>query len=119
VEELFQHRKRTMNGKHKIQRVWVDDTRVSALTEDGLQASYPFSMWKRLANATPEQRQNFYLSYTGIHWRDIDEDLSFEGMFSDAGLCERTATEDSVYYEVDYLSRVGEEDNLNKVAEEP
>jgi hypothetical protein len=40
-------------------------------------------------------------------------------MFSDAGLCERTATEDSVYYEVDYLSRVGEEDNLNKVAEEP
>ena len=107
-----------MNGKHKIQRVWVDDTRVYALTEDGLQASYPFSLWKRLANATPEQRQNFYLSYTGIHWRDIDEDLSFEGMFSDAGLCERTVTEDSVYYEVDYMSRAGEEEELSKVAED-
>ena len=107
-----------MDGKHKIQRVWVDDTRVNALTEDGLQASYPFSMWKRLANATPEQRQNFYLSYTGIHWRDIDEDLSFEGMFADAGLCERTLTEDSVFYETDYLTNAGEDEGLSKVAED-
>ena len=107
-----------MTGKHKIQRVWVDDTRVWALTEDGLQASYPFSMWKRLANATPEQRQNFYLSYTGIHWPDIDEDLSFEGMFSDAGLCERTLAEDSVYFETDYLTKAGDEGGLSKVAEE-
>ena len=74
-----------MATKHKIQRVWVDDTRVYALTEDGLQASYPFSMWKRLAKATPEQRQNFYLSYAGIHWPDIDEDLSFEGICSRCG----------------------------------
>ena len=107
-----------MTGKHKIQRVWVDDTSVRALTENGLQASYPFTMWKRLANATPEQRQNFYLSYTGIHWRDIDEDLSFEGMFADAGLCERTSTEDSVYYEADYLTKAGDEEELNKVAED-
>lgn len=106
-----------MNRKHKIQRVWVDDTRVYALTEDGLQASYPFSMWKRLANATPDQRQNFYLSYTGIHWSDIDEDLSFEGMFADAGLCERTPTEDSVYYAVDYITKAGEEEELSRVAE--
>ena len=106
-----------MNRKHKILRVWVDDTKVNALTEDGLQASYPFSKWKRLANASPEQRHKFYLSYIGIHWPDIDEDLSFEGMFADAGLCERTPTEDSVYYETDYMTKAGSEEDMSKVAE--
>lgn len=107
-----------MTTRYKIQRVWVDDTKVYALTEDGLQASYPISMWKCLANATPEQRQHFYLSYTGIHWPDIDEDLSFEGMFADAGLCERTPTEDAVYYETDYMRKVGEDEELSRVAED-
>lgn len=87
-----------MNSKHRIERVWVDDYRVYAQTEDGLQASYPFVMWKRLHNATKEQRQDFYLTYTGIHWPSIDEDLSFEGMFAHAGLGEHTLTEDSFYY---------------------
>lgn len=88
-----------MNTRHRIAQVWVDDMHVYARTEDGLQANYPFTMWKRLNNATTEQRQQFYLSYTGIHWPTIDEDLSFEGMFADAGLCERTPTEDAVYYD--------------------
>ena len=88
-----------MNTRHRIAQVWVDDLHVHARTEDGLQASYPFLMWKRLRNATQEQRQQFYLSYTGIHWPAIDEDLSFEGMFADAGLCERTPSEDAVYYD--------------------
>lgn len=84
--------------KHLITKVWVDDQNVYAQTSDGLTASYAFSMWKRLASATPEQRGDFYLSYTGIHWPQLDEDLSFEGMFHAAGLCERTVSEDSVYY---------------------
>ena len=70
--------------KHLIKRVWVDDTNVYAETKDGLVASYPFAAWKRLREATQEQREDFYLSYVGIHWPQIDEDLSFEGMFSDA-----------------------------------
>ena len=39
-----------------------------------------------LANATDAQRRDFYLSYGGIHWPQIDEDLSFEGMFEDHDL---------------------------------
>lgn len=64
--------------------VWTDDTHVYAKTTDGRQASYAFSEWPRLANATPEQRSDFHLSYGGIHWPQIDEDLSFEGMFRDS-----------------------------------
>ena len=41
-----------------------------------------------------------YISVMAIHWPQIDEDLSFEGMFSHSGLCERTLTEDAVCYRV-------------------
>ena len=81
-----------------IEKVWVDDERVYACTRDGLIASYAFSQWERLRNATPSQRSDFYLSYTGIHWPQIDEDLSFEGMFAQAGLCGRTEAEDAVVW---------------------
>lgn len=46
----------------------------------------PFSQWPRLANATAEERRDFYLSYGGIHWPQLDEDLSFEGLFQDNGI---------------------------------
>ena len=37
---------------------------------------------QRLATATQEQRQNFEVSPTGygIHWPDLDEDLSIDGL---------------------------------------
>lgn len=84
--------------KHLISKVWVDDTAVWVETADGLKASTEFSRWERLNNATPQQRRDFVLSTTGIHWPEIDEDLGFEGIFSDANLCGRTVCEDSVYY---------------------
>lgn len=85
--------------RHKIERVWIDAEGVYAATEDGLQAGYLFSRWPRLSDATEEQRSDFYLTYGGIHWPQIDEDLSFEGMFTEAGLGLRTATEDSFYWD--------------------
>ena len=39
-------------------------------------------------------------------------------MFADAGLCERTPTEDAVYHETDYMKKVGEDEEASKVAEE-
>jgi len=37
---------------------------------------------QRLASATAEQRQNFVVSPSGygIHWPDLDEDLSVDGL---------------------------------------
>ena len=75
-----------MVRQQDIAKVWVDDTHVYAETNDGKQASYAFSEWPRLAQATDEQRRDFYLSYGGIHWPQIDEDLSFDGMFQDNGI---------------------------------
>ena len=85
--------------RQRIIKVWVDADGVYTQTEKGLIANYPFVMWKSLRDATDGQRRNFYLSYSGIHWPQIDEDLSFEGMFAHAGLCERTEGENTVYWE--------------------
>ena len=89
--------------RQRIQKVWVDDKCVYARTSNGLVANYPFSMWKRFEGSTPSQRQDFYLSYSGIHWPQLDEDLSFEGMFAQAGLCTRTETEDTIYWEAQQM----------------
>ncbi|MBP5339264.1 MAG: DUF2442 domain-containing protein [Prevotella sp.] len=66
-----------------IAKVWTDTTHVHALTTEGVEASYAFSDWPRLANATDGQRRDFRLSFSGIHWPQINEDLCFEGMFRD------------------------------------
>ncbi len=84
----------------RIDKVWVDDHAVYASTTDGTMASYDFSRWPRLRDASPEQRAHFELSYSGIHWPTIDEDLSFEGMFHAAGLCDTSEAEDNVYYAI-------------------
>ena len=39
----------------------------------------PEAVW--LALATDEERKKYTLSYFGIHWPEIDEDLSFDGFF--------------------------------------
>lgn len=62
-------------------RVWTDMNRIYAETEEGITGSYMFCDWPRLASATSEQREDFHLSYYGIHWPQLDEDLSFGGMF--------------------------------------
>jgi hypothetical protein len=72
------------------------DERVSAveITEDNLVVglvdgrtiSVPLTWYPRLLNATPKQRANWSISGGGygIHWEEIDEDLSTEGLLRGA-----------------------------------
>ncbi len=87
-----------MNTPLKIAKVWVDDTHVYAETTEGIRCSYAFVDWPRLACATNEQRHNFHLSFSGIHWPLLDEDLSFDGMFRDNHLIEETDGRIAVCY---------------------
>jgi len=65
----------------KIEKIWLTDTAIWIRTTDGREASEKFSDYQRLKWATPEQRENFTTSNDGIHWSELDEDLSFEGFF--------------------------------------
>ena len=55
-----------------VEKVWLTDTEVWIRTTDGKEACEKFSDFQRLKWATPAQRAN---------WRELDEDLSFEGFF--------------------------------------
>src|ERR1035437_2940394 len=65
----------------EITKVWVDDVGVYIQTSSGEIKSELFNDYIRLRYATPAQRANFEYDNIGIHWSDIDEDLSFEGFF--------------------------------------
>ena len=41
---------------------------------------FTLDWYPRLQAATPAQRQNFEIMPMGVHWPDIDEDLSVAGM---------------------------------------
>ena len=47
---------------------------------DGREIATPLSWYPRLMNATSEQRLAYELSPAGIHWDEVDEDLSVAGM---------------------------------------
>lgn len=67
----------------KAQKVWFANGRIYILTNEGREGSLPVRLFPRLYNATDAQRQNYTLSHFGIHWPEIDEDLSYEGFFDD------------------------------------
>lgn len=80
-----------MNISAKITDERVLDVRFDAHSlivdlMDGRTISAPLAWYPRLANATEGQRANWEKSGGGygIHWPDIDEDLSAEGLLRGA-----------------------------------
>jgi len=66
----------------RIQDVRVTKDEIIANLVDGRVISVPLAWSWRLSEATPAQRANLRLigSGQGVHWPDIDEDISVEGM---------------------------------------
>lgn len=62
--------------------VRVTDDSIIAELADGRTISVPLAWSRRLSDATQAQRDNWRLigSGQGIHWPDVDEDVSVRGM---------------------------------------
>lgn len=60
---------------------FVDDAMQVSLT-DGREIRVPLEWFPKLRDASPAQRRNWGLigKGIGIHWPDLDEDLSLEGL---------------------------------------
>jgi len=56
--------------------------------QDGRTLGVPLAWFPRLLNASAEQRHAFELSPRGIHWDDLDEEISIDGLL--AGLEDMT-----------------------------
>lgn len=72
--------------RDRIVDVSIDDEKLTAFLADGREISVPIIWYPRLDGATREQRDNWELSAAGygVHWPDLDEDLSAEGLLRGA-----------------------------------
>jgi hypothetical protein len=78
-----------MDRAHDVRDVSLSGT-VLQLTVDGTRHEIDLAGHSsRIANATAEERAHFEVSPTGygIHWREIDEDLSIDGLLGIRHTC--------------------------------
>ncbi len=66
----------------RISDLRVSEIEITAYLVDGRTVSVPLAWSWRLSEATPEQRSHWEIigDGIGIHWPDVDEDISIEGM---------------------------------------
>ena len=71
---------KAVNVHFEEDTMWVDLT-------DGRQLGIPLAYFPRLRQATSEQRRKFTISGGGIglHWDDLDEDISVEALLAGIG----------------------------------
>jgi hypothetical protein len=64
--------------------ILVTEDTLTVDLSDGRTISVPVAWFPRLLHATPEERKNWRLigNGSGIHWRDLDEDISVENLLA-------------------------------------
>jgi hypothetical protein len=69
-----------------VKAVNIHEDVLSVDLVDGRTISVPLAWYPRLLHATEEQRRNWQIcgGGFGIHWPDVDEDLSTEGLLRGA-----------------------------------
>ena len=74
------------NPGERVADVSCSNDKLTVDLEDGRTISVPLAWYPRLLHASNAQRQNWELAGAGfgIHWPDVDEDLSTEGMLRGA-----------------------------------
>ena len=72
----------TLTFEASANKIWFDNENMRVSLIDGRQLSIPLVYFPRLFNATPEQRDKYEMSGggTGLHWEEIDEDISVPGL---------------------------------------
>jgi hypothetical protein len=69
--------------KTTIKKVWTDNSAIYILTNGNQIYRELFSDYPRLRSATNKQLANYEYDNIGIHWDDVDEDLSFYGFITE------------------------------------
>ncbi len=66
------------------EKITVTEDTLSVDLNDGRTISVPLVWFPRLLHASPQERKNWRLigKGQGIHWADLDEDISVEGLLA-------------------------------------
>ena len=70
----------------RVQNVYFSEDDISVDLMDGRTITVPLVWYPKLLAATPQQREQWQVcgGGYGIHWEEIDEDLSTEGLLRGA-----------------------------------
>lgn len=76
-----------MNTSTRAQNLSFDQHTMWVDLDDGRTLGIPLAWFPRLLHATPEQREDYRIGYSGegLHWEAIDEDISVEGLLAGRG----------------------------------
>ena len=66
-------------------KVWFDEDSLWVELNDARILGVPLAWFPRLLNASPIQREAFELSAFVIHWNELDEDISVQGLLAGNG----------------------------------
>ena len=68
--------------QNKATKVWIENNNICIKLDDEREIRFPAYKNRRLSKATLKQLQNVELicGGTGLHWEDLDEDLSIQGI---------------------------------------
>jgi hypothetical protein len=75
-----------IQADERVENISFTEDTISVDLMDGRVITVPLAWYPRLLKATPDQQLNWEIcgGGYGIHWDDIDEDLSTEGMLRGA-----------------------------------
>lgn len=62
----------------KIKEIWFDAEYIYGRDEEGVEYKQSLLWYPRLRAASAEERNQYVMGLGGIHWRSLDEDISFE-----------------------------------------
>lgn len=64
------------------EKAWYDNNMICILLSDKREVRFPVSLNTKLRSASTEQQSNIEIicNGTGLHWPDLDEDLSITGI---------------------------------------
>lgn len=68
--------------------VRFDDAQMWVELDDGRTLGIPLAWYPRLFHGAPELRNKAWISASGLHWDELDEDISIEGLI--AGRADQT-----------------------------
>jgi Protein of unknown function (DUF2442) len=75
-----------LGADERVSQVKVSEKALTVTLKDGRTIAVPLTWYPKLLNASPQQRKNWRIAGGGygIHWPEIDEDLSTEGLLRGA-----------------------------------
>ena len=69
----------------RAQDVLVTEDELTVSLVDGRRVSVPLAWFPRLLQASREQLKSYELSPFGLHWEELDEDVSIAGLLAGRG----------------------------------